>query len=240
MDETTQTPPAAPEAAAEQTSEQSSSSEQDWLASASVEEIRRHPRFQGILDSTLEQERARIREQIAAQQAEESRQKAEQELLRLANDDPYEFSRRYLSEAEQKRLAKNLDDLRRSTRTEYAQKLGQAYSSLPEWREFSPEEQAKIAQQLAGKSDDEVLGAFATAAVDVLAERRAQKRLADWREKELVKEREAIRQEEAAKKLQGSPRPDLSRGTQGGKFDPSQLSDAEFNKWYQDNILSRR
>lgn len=211
----------------------------EWLNTAPVEEILKHPRFGGILGQRTQEERERIRKEIEAENAQKARDAVEREMQELANDDPLEFSKRWLSEKEQERIRDQEKTLRDGVRKEFATKIGETFRNLAEWQEITPDEFSKLQQAVAGKSDDEAVGAFNIAALDIIADRRSAKRLDDWRAKELAKEREAIRAEEAAKQLHNSPRPDLARGSQPSPFDPTKLSDKDFDRWYRENRLGR-
>src|SRR5262245_15653717 len=211
-----------------------------WLESAPADEIRKHPRFGGILGETLARERERIRDEARRENEQAAAQKAHEELRQLARTDYAAFAERWLSEDQQQTLKAQLDDLHRKTRTEIVQNLGHAFAALPEWAEPTPEEQVKLARALEGKSEEDVPGAFAVAFSDLLADRRAAKRHAEWQQKELAKERDAIRQEEVAKRLARSESPDLARGGQARADDHLRLDDPrEYNAWYEKNVLKR-
>lgn len=214
----------------------------EWLAKATPEEILKHDRVRGILGSRLDVERQRIRQELSEEQDRRAREQAEADLLELAKANPFEFSQRYLTKAEQDRIKRETENLRTSTRAEFAKQLGRGYSALPEWSELTPAEQETLQNAVKGKSDDDALVAFNAAAVDVIADRRATKRQAEFREKDLAKEREAIRQEEAAKRLKASERPSMDKsGTEPSKGGWQDLpAGKDFNREYEKNVLGRR
>lgn len=210
-----------------------------WLETASVEEIVKHPRFGGILGQRQQEMRERVRKELEAEQAEKARLQAEQELEKLANEDPVTFAERYLSEKERKRIADQQRELRSGVRKEFAEKIGKTFQTLAEWQELTPEEFNQLQQAVEGKDDEDAIGAFNIAALNIVAERKSAKKLADFRSKDLAKEREAIRAEEAAKLLERSPRPDIARGSQAPAPDPTRLSDKDFDQWYRQNMLGK-
>jgi len=163
----------------------------EWLASASPDEIAKNPRVAGILGSRLQLEREKIRREFGEEQERAAREKAQQELDELAQNDIVEFSRRYLTKREQERIAADLANLKTSTRTEFTQQLGRSYQRLPELKDLTPTETETLHRAIAGKSEDEFLESFNLAMVDIAAERRATAKVAKFRDTELAKEREA-------------------------------------------------
>lgn len=210
-----------------------------WLAEAPPEEILRHSRLGGILGQRAQAAREQGRKEAAEEAERFARLRAQEELDKLAREDPAEFASRYLSNKEQQRIREEQRTVRDGVRKEFAEQIGKTFQNLTEFQQITPEEFGKLQEAVAGKTDEEALVAFNLAATDIVAERRASNRLKEWKEKELAKEREAVRTEEAAKLLKNGDRPDLRRGSQPAPFDPSKLSDAEFKKWYEANQLSR-
>jgi hypothetical protein len=214
----------------------------DWLKTASPDEIMANDRIRGIFGSRIQQERERIGRELDSERERTAREQAEAELISLAKTDQFAFAERYLSKNEQERLAKDLDKLKSSTRNEFAKQLGAGYSALPEWNQLTSAEAEHLARAVAGKADDQALIDFNAAALDVIAERRANAKLAKYRETELPKEREAARQEEAGKRLKNGARPSLARGEAAptGKGWQDLPAGADFNKAYEENVLGRR
>lgn len=211
----------------------------EWMNTAPVEEIIKHPRFGGILGQRVQEERERTRKEIETEQAKKAREDVEREMEELANYDPREFSQRWLSAREQERIKDQEKTLRDGIRKEFATQIGETFRTIAEWQELTPDEFSRLQQAVAGKDDDSAVGAFNIAALEIISDRKSTKRLEEWRAKDLAKEREAIRAEEAAKVLSKSQRPDLARGSQPGPFDPSKLSDKEFDDWYRKTALGR-
>lgn len=213
-----------------------------WLASASPDEIMKHDRIKGIFGNRLQIERDRIRKDLSDEQDRAAREKAEADLLELARYSPDRFAEKYLTDYEQKRIANDVANMKRDARLDFAKQLGAGYSALPEWKNLTPTQQEQLARSVAGKTDDEAIVSFNAAALDVIAEIRAEAKLSHYRETELPKEREAARQEAAAQRLKQGARPTLTRAsvpTEGrGWQDLPPGSD--FNKEYERNVLGRR
>jgi len=195
--------------------------------------INRHPGLAGVIGAEQQRAIAADRQRLQEHAAEQAQARALQELEALAKNDPVAFTERWLGETEKAKLRSNLDGLRGQTRSEYATRVGQAYRNIPEWAELNTDDVQRLHAAVVGKNDDEAIPAFAAAAAEIVAMKKAQKALQNWRTKELAKERETIRLEEAAKLMQGTPAPSTERpkSTPGGN--PAAMSDADFNKWWK-------
>ena len=202
--------------------------------------LTRHRRFNGIVGShaqrLAEHERIRIKEEerIAAETAERER------LRKLAAENPFQFSQEWLGDEARKTAELELSQLRTKTQQALFERIAQSYSALPEWQNLTPDEFAKVQQQVAGKSDDELVAAFNVAALDVLAERRATSRAERAVKDRLAAERAAWEQEMQARRLRGEPVPDMSAPVSANGVNDAQairgMSDAEFNAFYERNI----
>lgn len=185
------------------------------LDEADPKELRRHPRFAGVLGAEMDRLKRTWETDAQRQHQERASKDAEARLLELARTDPDAFAERYLTDHERSRIQSDMDALRKNARSEIAQMVGRAFQGVPEWVEFSEREYEEMAQALQGKSEDEVIAVWNAKALDLVAEKRATKRFDErfqkWRETELAKEREAIRQEEAQKLRTEVPSPDMSR-----------------------------
>ena len=214
---------------------------EEWLKTASPDDIMKHDRIRGIFGSRIQQEREATEKRIAEQAQRKAREEAEAEMDRLAQEDQFAFAEKYLSKRQQDKIAADLANLKSSTRTEFAEALGRGFKSMPETSDLTPAEQETIARAMVGVSDDDAIVKFNAAMIDVIADRRASAKVATWTASELAKEREAIRQEERAARLKTSSRPTLIRnGAEPTRQDPAQLPDKEFKDWYESNVLNRR
>lgn len=211
----------------------------EWIASATPDEIMRHPKIAGIHGQRLQSERERVKREEQERRDREAYDKAQREMEELANTDPEEFAKKYLSTKEQEKIRQNQKLARDEIQKKYAEEIGRTLRVLTNGEELSPEEFNRLQAAMTGKADEEAIGAFNAVAVDIIADRKLAKSMAKYRNEEMAKEREAIRAELAAEKLQNSERPDMARGTSPKPFDPTQLPPAEFSKWYAENVLNR-
>lgn len=207
------------------------------LEKADPEELRRHPRVAGIVGRMLAQERTAWDQQQRADQERQAREKAEAELEELARTQPLAFADRYLSDKDKARVQEQLATMKASTARSIVEQVGRTFGT-----EFNltSDELAEVTKALAGKTDDEVVPTFTKTVTRIAAEREAKKLFEQWREKELPKEREALRQEEAARLLKRERGPDMSRSRGGAQIRPHLLPQEEFDKWYEANVRNRR
>jgi hypothetical protein len=196
------------------------SSLQQLLDQADAKELRSHPRIAGIIGSEnqraiqAEKQRIKVEEGVAAAKA------AEAELLQLAQDDPVAFSEKWLTDKQREKIQGEISDLRDSTRRDFATAIGRAFRAIPEWGDLTPDEHTTIAKAILNQPDDEVLPLFNRTALELVA----------------VKQREAIRQEEAAKLMQNGAAPDLARPKSApGRLNFSKMSDREFAEYWDKN-----
>lgn len=202
--------------------------------------LRAHRRFNGLVGSHAQRLAEQDRQRIAQEEFERAKQEKEAELARLAEENPFEFSQRYLKDKAKERVELELRDLRTKAQTQLFEKIANSYSALPEWQQLSPDEFAKIQQQVAGKSDDELVAAFNVAALDVLAERKASSRAERTVRERLASERAAWEQEAQARRLRGETIPDMSAPASANGVSDVQairgMSDADFNRYYEQYI----
>jgi len=219
---------------------------QQAIDQAAAEELRKHPKVAGIVgdmvDKAIRNWERTQHERITAAQ----RQQAERELEEMAQSDPLGFSRRFLSDKEQDRLQRQFQTLRESTREEFARYVGAAYRGVPEWAELTPADYESLARAVAGKGDDEVIAAYNARALEIIADKRAEKRASErhqkWRSSELETEVEARIKERQAQALQRQRAPSVARPAgPGAPFDPTKLDDKAFREWYEgpDGPLAR-
>jgi hypothetical protein len=196
----------------------------------------------GIVGDLLSKEKTRWQAEQEQAIGRTKAEEAETRLRQLAEDDPVEFSRQYLTQAQQAKLQRDLAGLKGQTRQEMATQIRIAVEGLPEFKELSQEDVLDIARATAGKSDEQVLGAFSLALVEKVSGKRAARQFQERWDKELGKEREAIRAEEAAKLLKRERAPDMTRPSgEPVKTDISKIpSDEEFNKRYDEEFLNKR
>jgi hypothetical protein len=213
----------------------------EWLKTAPTEEIMKHDRFRGIMGNAMQREREKIRKELNDDTDRAAREKAEADLIELARWQPQQFAEKYLTDYEQKKIERDLTNLKNDALREVVETLGEGYRDLPEFNDLTPTELEKLNAAVIGKDQRAQIKSFNVAALDVIAERRANAKLAKYKESELPKEREAARQEEAAKRLNGSARPSLTRGTpapQGNGWQDLPVG-PEYNKAYEKYVLHK-
>lgn len=205
----------------------------DELDKADPKEIVQHSRVAGIIGSHVQKAIEVERQRIAHDEGQRAARKAEEELQELAQNDPVTFAEKWLTDAQRRQMQDQLSNLRSSTRSEFATAVGRAFTDVPEWRELNEADHEALARAIIGKSEDEVIPLFNRHALDLVATKRAQRLLADWKAKDLEKERAAIHQEEAAKLLGGSEAPDMARpkGMPSG-VNIKAMTDPEFNDYW--------
>jgi hypothetical protein len=210
------TTPAAERAAGEGTSAPAVDTASEWqkhLESANPEDLRRHPKVAGLVGDMVDKAMRRWRAEQDAEVSQRAAQQAEHHLLTLAKEDPEAFAERFLTDKQRETTLRQINRLREDTRAEFAHSIGRAYQDAPGWDEIDHE---ALAKAIANKPDDEVIPAFHKEAMrqllDLNASRKAKAEFETWKEKELAKEREAIRKEVAADLLKKGPRPDMTRG----------------------------
>ncbi len=207
---------------------------QTLLDQADSKYLRTHPKVAGIIGSEIQRSIAAERKKIQDEEGKKAARAAEEQLQQLAESDPVSFAEHWLTDAQRKKIESQLHELRGQTREEFAASIGKGYHELPEWSTLTADDHESLARTLIGKSDDELLPTFNVHALDLLANKRAQRLVDEWKAKELAKERDAIHQEEAAKLLTNTAAPDTSRakGTPA-KVNVQSMSDKEFDDYWE-------
>lgn len=212
---------------------------QELLERADARELRKHPKIAGLIGSELQRAVQDHERRQVAEQEKRVRDMTEQELLKFSEENAdylkanYPRAYEHIMGIQQQRAQAEVANLRGRTIGQLAEQIGRAFRDVPEWSELTTNDHEQIARAVIGKPDEEVIGIFNRMALDLVAEKRAQKKHADWKTKDLVKERDAIRLEESGKLLKGSDAPDTTRpkGAPGG-LDIRGMSDEEFDKYY--------
>lgn len=199
-----------------------------------AEQLRKHKRFAGILGGSLQQAQVAWERERFQQAQREAAAKAEQELIELAQNDPIAFAERFQSQYEADKARASIENMRQDTARQYMHEIGKTFSST---FSLTEEEIGRIGEALAGKKDDEILATFNVAVAKLVTEREAQKMFAEWRDKELPKEREAIKKELSGERIRGEVSPSIRRSVLPSTLKPHQLPDDKFDEWYEDNVL---
>ncbi len=211
----------------------------DWrkaLDDAPADEIRRHPKFAGIVGSEQQTWRQTWESQQKAQVEADAKAAAEREVEELAERNPVAFADRWLGEKAAAKAREQITNLETNARQAIGRQIGAAFHAIPEWADIAGDADslAKLATSLQGKSQDEVLTAWNTTAVELVANRRAtalaERLIAD----RLKTERAAWETEAAANGFVTSSRPDLVRGGRASTSDPEpDMWSREWDAWYR-------
>ncbi len=212
---------------------------QQELDKLDPKELRKHPRIAGMIGNELQLAMQRQRERMEEEARRNANDQAEQALLGFTEDNAEYLKERYpkvyehLMNLQAQRAQRETEGLRSKTRHEMAQALGRAFAEIPEWQELTEADHEDLAKKVIGKSDDEVIPIFQKEATTKVATRIAQKLHEQWKAKDLAKEREAIRQEEAAKLLKNSEAPDTRRPSGlPARTNINNMSDEEFDDYW--------
>lgn len=213
---------------------------QQELEKADAKDLRRHPRIAGIIGAELQRAVEADRQRRQEEQNRIDREQSEAELLKFLEDNADYLKQNHLKAYDQLMFLRRqytdhqLGGVRERTRAELATAIGRAYGDVPEWKDLTEADHETLAKTVMGKSEDEVIPLFTRTALDLVAERRTQRKVNEWKEKELTKEREAIRQEEAAKLLRNSEAPDAtkSKGQPAAGPNIKSMTDEEFDKYW--------
>ena len=212
---------------------------QQELEKLDAKELRKHPRIAGIIGSELQRAVQAEQERIRTEESRKANDQTEQELLRFSEEnadyirEKYPKAYAHLMNLQKQRAQREVDGLRGQTRHEFAQQLGRAFAEIPEWKELTDADHEDLAKKVMGKNDDEVIPIFQKEATTLVATRMAHKLHDQWKQKDLAKEREAIRQEEAAKLLKGSEAPDTARPKgEPARTNVNNMSDDEFDDYW--------
>ncbi len=214
----------------------------DWrtlINDVDAAELRKHPRFAGIVGSEIDRALKRKEADLAAEARRKAEAEQDDEVARLLDENDETLSSRYpkarerLQALREARSQSNLQQQIDEARNALARQLGQGYTSLPEWAEMTADEFATIQQALQNLPPEQQVVTFAQKATELVADKRSKKAIAKWQKDELAKVREAIRQEEAAKLLAQTPSPDTKRASGlPSELDISKMSDSEFQTYW--------
>lgn len=210
------------------------------LDSVPDEVLQKHSRFNGYAGRLAQRMAEQERANIVREQYEKARADKEQEMLKLAEENPFEFSQRYLRDKSEEKIKQELGSVRQQAQSALFERVAKGYAELPEWQRLTTEDFQKIQSRVVGKSDEELVAAFNVAAMDAVTEVRARDRADKDFKDRLSVERQAWEQEMQARRLRGEFPPDMSLPiSAAGVSDVSainSMSDREFQQWYDRNI----
>ncbi len=218
----------------------------DWKAELDkvpADELRKHPRFAGTLGFELQKGIEAHEARKAQEGTQQRRSETEEELMKFFEDNADYVQQHYpkaydrFTEMQQEKAQREVSGLQGKAITAVGLAIGHALADVPEWSMVTDEDKRRLAEKLVGKSDNEALAIFNREAWSLVAEIRANQRHEDWKQRSLTTEREAIRQEEAAKLFKGKDGPDLARSKgQPARVNVNSMTDEEFTKYWNNSI----
>lgn len=218
----------------------------DWrkaLDEAPADEVRRHPKFAGLVGS--EKQRWQHEYEANKKAADEAAAAANlrEQMRAKARAHPVEFADEWLGSEEAREQEERLQGLETKARQDLASQLGAALHGIDEWAGVIADPEALSAFTLApaGKPPGQELPAIFEKAADLIAEKRARARFEKWKADELPKEREALKAEITAELLAQSDRPDLVRAAARAKRGSWEdlPPGPEFDREYARHMLGR-
>ena len=240
----------APEEGASSVSEPVEDTRPEWakfLDEAPADEIRKHPKFAGIVGS---EKQRWTQEQAAAQEAQRAANEAAQrakaledaqnELDELYNKNPLEYADKKFTEDQIKRAQDRIKGLQVDARKAVAQQVGSAFHDIPEWQEIvnDPASFSRLTAAIQGVPEDLVIPAWNATATELIAEKRAESKAEARLEERITQERTAWETEMAANGFIASDRPQLLRGRGVANLDPEpnwRTQPKEWDSWYARN-----
>ena len=197
-----------------------------------AEALRTHPRVRGIVGSELQKARDEERRRVGEEQQRLAEERQEAQLRELAKNNPLDFAEKWLGDDAKKSYQRQIDDMSQRERSRMAEQIGRAMRESEFWGDLTPEDHQAVASALVGLSDDAVLPTFNRVVFERALARSSEKRLSEYKQTLLGKEREAIRKEEAANLLNSSAAPSTAAPKSAPGGNPAQLSDKEFSDWW--------
>lgn len=210
------------------------------LDSVPDEVLQKHSRFNGYAGRMAQRMAENERQRIQSEEFERARASKEQELLKLAEENPFEFSQRYLKDKGQEKIQAELSEVRRKAQSSLFERVAKSYADLPEWSQLTPDDFQRIQSRVAGKQDEELVATFNSAALDVVAAVRARAQSDKDLKDRLVIEKQAWEQEMVARRMRGEFAPDmgvpLSANAVSDVNAIRSMTDREFQEFYERNL----
>lgn len=204
---------------------------EDILNKAPDEVLAKHRRVQGIAGSHAERLFQRRAQDTEHERQQTAASAAREELKRLAQEKPLEFADMFLSHEDAEQARQRVLDMERVTAKNMMEQIGAAYHGLPEWQNLTDTEKAQLREAVSDAPDNDVLPRFNAAALNIVADRRANTRLTD----RLPAEKEAWRKEWEAERLGSEQGPDLRRPSDAPRrrLNWAAMDDKDFNSWWK-------
>lgn len=198
-----------------------------------IAKLRSHPVVGGVAGSIADQQRRIQAEQDRIEQEASAAKKAQDDLLRLAEEDPEEFAARFRTQAQADKARAELENLRESEEKRIAGLIGVSTRELLGDEPLNVGEQRRIADALARSPRDKVLATYEATMLDILADRRSLTKAETLYQARFQEDYEARRLEENTNRIRTAPAPDLRAATTAVLTDaPDPISDpAGYVRW---------
>lgn len=194
--------------------------------------LKKHRAIGGIAGSIAERRLQEIGTQQAQQQQADAMQRARAELDDMAQNRPLEFADKYLNTRQAEDTRARISAVEANAANKLMEQIGKAYHGIPEWADLNDEEKGKLQDAVAKAPHGDELPSFNKAALEIVADRRTEKKLAD----RLAKEKEAWQREYEGERLSTERGPDLRRPsrTTSKPISWADMNDKDFQKYWKE------
>lgn len=194
--------------------------------------LKKHRAIGGIAGSIAERRMLELGQQHEAQRQADAARAAAAELEDMAQNRPLEFADKFLNIRTAEKTRAQINAVEQNAAKKIMEQIGSAYRDLDEFADLTDDEKGRLRDAVADATDDNALPKFNRVALEIVADRRAEKKMAD----RLAKEKEAWRQEYEGERL-GTDRkaPDLRRSTRSTSkpLNWADMSDKDFADYWK-------
>ena len=210
--------------------------------SEKIAKLKGHSVVAGVAGSIAESMKRIDSEQARLDAASKAASDKEEELLRLAEEDPEEFASRFRTQAQADKALRELEELRTKEEQRIAGQIGLAIRDMPEMQNLTLSEQREIANALAGVSADRVLAAYNAVVLKVASRRQTASLIEAQKPAWLAAEKEAWVAEQNGARLRSGVAPALGIAPRPPASDePDFRADPTgWLKWNDDQRARRR
>jgi hypothetical protein len=197
-----------------------------------MDRLKKHRAVGGLAGSIAERQLAQLKQQDDAQRQASAAQSARDELRKMAQEQPLQFADMFLSHDDAEEARNRILSVETNAQKQILTQVGEAFHEFEEWGTITDEERTRLAHALEGVAPNKLIAVFNKTALDIVADRRADKRLQD----RLPKEQEAWKKQWEAERLTAEQGPDLRRpsSTTRRRLNWAAMDDKDFNDlWRQ-------
>lgn len=176
--------------------------------------LRSHSIVGGVAGDIAEQANKEKATREATEAAEAARQKQLDDLLQLAEDDPEAFAEKFRTQAQADKARAELQNLELNAQRAVAASVRENTAKLPEFQEqpLTLEEKERLVKGLKGLDNKAATATYPVLIADILADRRAAKRVESAKPEWLKAEREAWEAESVGTRVRTTAAPTLAAG----------------------------